>query len=70
MKCLDLADTLPYENEYTTVELLQENDYYLDIVLLQRTEAQDGLYFLSFVLRWILTGLTGECEVNRKDTSM
>ena len=32
---LDLADTIPTENETSSVELLIGNDYYLDIILSQ-----------------------------------
>lgn len=52
------------------MNLLLGNDYYLDVVLPQRIEVQDGLYFFSSKLRWIHTGRTGECEVNENDTSI
>lgn len=70
MKSLDLADTLPYENESTTVDFLLGNDYYLDIVLMLRTEVQYGLYFLSSKLAAIPMGRTSECALNENYTSM
>jgi hypothetical protein len=33
VKSLDLADTIPNENEQTSIELLFGNDYYLDIIM-------------------------------------
>ena len=56
MNSLDLADTIPSESESTTIELLLGNDYYLDVVLQQRIEVQNGLYFLSSKHGWISTG--------------
>ena len=56
MNSLDLADTIPVESEATTIELLLGNDYYLDIVLPQKIEVQNCLYFLSSKLGWLLTG--------------
>lgn len=65
-----MADTLPYEHESTTVELLLRNENYLDIVLPQWIEVKDGLYFLNSKLGWILTGRTSESEVNEDETSV
>ena len=56
MNSLDLADTIPLESESSTIELLQGNDYYLDVVLPQRIEVQNAIYFLSSKLGWILAG--------------
>ena len=57
---VDLADTIPKENETTTVDLLIGNDFYLDIILSHKIEVQPGLYLLSSKLGWILTGRTEE----------
>ena len=38
VKSLDLADTIPFETESSTVKLLVGNDYYLDIILAQNIE--------------------------------
>ncbi|CAC5424646.1 unnamed protein product [Mytilus coruscus] len=48
---LQLADTLPSCLESSTVEILIGNDYYLDIILLQKIEIQQGLYLLGSKLR-------------------
>ena len=42
-----LADGIPTERETTSVELLIGNDYYLDIILLQKVGVQSGLYMLG-----------------------
>ena len=47
VKSMDLADTIPFETESSTVELLDGNDYYFDIVLPQKNEGRPGLYLLS-----------------------
>jgi len=47
VKSVDLADTIPRENESSSVELLIGNDYYLDVVLSQRIELQPGLFLLG-----------------------
>ena len=67
---LDLADTIPRESESSSVELLIENDYYLDIILSQKIEVQPGLYFLASKLGWILTGRTNELDSGVNKTSM
>ncbi|CAC5354890.1 unnamed protein product [Mytilus coruscus] len=52
---LQLADTLPSGLESSTIEILSGNDYYLDIILPQKIEIQQGLYLLGSKLGWILT---------------
>ena len=47
MNSLDLADTIPVESESTMIGLLLGNDYYLDKVLPQKIEVQNGLNFLN-----------------------
>ncbi|CAC5404450.1 unnamed protein product [Mytilus coruscus] len=47
VKTESLADTLPTENEKTTIELLIGNDYYLDLILPEKIEIQPGLYLLG-----------------------
>ena len=70
VKSLDLADTIPLETELSTVELLVGNDYYLDIILPQKTEVQPGLYLLSSKLRWIVTGRISEPDESENETIM
>ena len=55
-----LADDIPIERETSSVELLIGNDYYLDIILPQKFEAQSGLYMLGSKLGWILSRRTSE----------
>ncbi|XP_052787362.1 uncharacterized protein LOC128222417 [Mya arenaria] len=63
LSSVDLADTIPTTNEYSTINLLVGNDYYLDVVLPQRIEIQPGLYLLSSKFGWLLTGRINEpCE--------
>ena len=58
-----LADTIPNEQESTTIDLLVGNDYYLDFILPQKVEIQPGLYILGSKVGWILAGRTsGEGE--------
>ena len=70
VKSLDLADTIPFETESSTVELLVGNDYYLDIILPQKIEVQPGLYLLSSKLGWILTGGTSEPDTSDNESNM
>ncbi|XP_071158950.1 uncharacterized protein [Mytilus edulis] len=44
---LQLADTLPSSLESSTIEILIGNDYYLDIILPQKIEIQQGLIYLA-----------------------
>ncbi|CAC5423016.1 unnamed protein product [Mytilus coruscus] len=53
---LQLADTLPSGSQTSTIEILVGNDYYLDIILPQKIEIQQGLYLLGSKVGWILTG--------------
>ena len=55
-KNLQLADTLPKRLKDSTVDILVGSDYYLDLILPERTEIQRGLYLLASKLGWILTG--------------
>ena len=55
-----LADTLPNEEESSTIELLIGNDYYLDLILPRKIEIQRGLYMLGSKLGWILAGRTSD----------
>lgn len=53
IRSLDLADTFAKENGSASIDLLIDNDYYLDLRRSQNTEAASGLYFLSSKLGWI-----------------
>ena len=55
-----LADTIPNEQENTTIDLLVGNDYYLDFILPQKVEIQPGLYMLGSKVGWILAGRTSD----------
>ena len=55
-----LADTIPNEQESTTIDLLVGNDYYLDFILPQKVEIQPGLYMLGSKVGWILAGRTSD----------
>ena len=65
-----LADDLPKETETSSVELLIGNDYYLDIILPQKTEVQSCLYMLGSKLGWILSGRTSEITNETNEASM
>ena len=56
----DVRDTLPSVTESTYVDLLVGNDYYADIVSLQRVVTNDGLYLLQSKVGWVLSGRTDE----------
>ncbi|MBV2113425.1 MAG: aspartyl protease family protein [Candidatus Thiodiazotropha sp. (ex Ctena orbiculata)] len=51
-----LADTLPFERESSSIELLIGSDFYLDLILPQRVEIKPGLYMLATKLGWMLSG--------------
>ncbi|XP_053395800.1 uncharacterized protein LOC128555967 [Mercenaria mercenaria] len=67
---VEMADTIPSVKEYSTVEVLIGNDYYLDIVLLQIIEIEPDLYLLGSKLGWILTGRTSEVEKGMDTVNM
>ena len=54
VKSVELADSIPSENESSTTELLIGNDFYLDVILSQKVEIQPGLYLLGSKHGWIL----------------
>ena len=58
LKSIDIADSKPRDSEFSTIDLLLGNDYYLDVVLPQRMEVQPGLHLLGSKFGWILTGRT------------
>ena len=59
-----LADNLPTKDETSSIELLIGNDYYLDLVLMQRIQIQPALYSL---FGWLLTERLENTE-RRTDT--
>ena len=65
-----LADTLPTEIESSTIDLLIGNDYYLDLILPQKVEIQQGLYMLGSKLGWILAGRTSESVKTTEEQSL
>ena len=65
-----MADSFQLETESSTVKLLVYNDYYLDIILLQKIEVQPGLFVLSSKLGWIFTGQTSEPGVSVNETNV
>lgn len=65
---LTLADSLPLKDETSSIDLLIGNDYYLDIIILQRIEIQPGLNLLGSRLGWILTGRTSDTSSDNKAT--
>ena len=54
----DLADTVPETLESLYVDLLVGNDYYAELVSVQRTTLSNGLYLVESKLGWILSGRT------------
>ena len=66
---VQLADTLPMQNESSPIDMLIGTDYYLDFILSQRIELHTGLYLLASKLGWILTGRTNETN-NNENTCM
>jgi len=56
VKEYQLAGTLPNELEVSTVELLIGDDYYSDLILLERKKVIPGLYLLGSHLRWTPSG--------------
>lgn len=42
MRSVELADSIPSENEFSTIELLIGNDFYLDLVMSQRIKVHPG----------------------------
>ena len=65
---VELADSIPSENESSTIELLIGNDVYLDLILSQKIEIQPGWYLLGSKLGWILTGRTTETSCDRNES--
>ena len=55
-KGIELADTVPQENETSNVSLLIDNDYYYDFITSEKIELSPGLYLISSKFGWILTG--------------
>ncbi|MEW8547947.1 MAG: aspartyl protease family protein, partial [Candidatus Thiodiazotropha sp.] len=70
VKSVELADSIPSENESSTIELLIGNDFYLDLVMSQRIEIHPGLYLLGSKLGWILTGRINEGTVDTCESSL
>ena len=53
---LPLADPIPEHSEPCKIDMLLGNDYYLDIVKLERHEVQPRSFIMSSKLGWILSG--------------
>lgn len=52
----EFVDIFLNELEVLSVELLIGNDYYSDLVLLERKKVRFGLYLFGFYLGWIFFG--------------
>lgn len=70
MKSVELADSIPSENEFSTTEFLIGNNFYLDLVMSQRIEVHPGLYLLASKLGWILTGRINEGTPDTCESSL
>ena len=68
LKTFDLADTIPTVTENTYIDLLVGNDYYADIVSMQRMTVTKGLYLLQSKLGWVLSGRTQKQAGERQRT--
>ena len=65
-----LADTLPSELESSTIDLLIDNDYYLDLIIPQKVEIQPGLYMLGSKLGWMLAERTPKPDQKKEEHSL
>ena len=63
-KHYELADSLPYNIQTSSIGILIGNDYYHDIIMKKRAEVQDGLHVIESKLGWILTGRLANSETN------
>ncbi|CAC5388393.1 unnamed protein product [Mytilus coruscus] len=70
VKEVELADELLFQDESSSIELLIENDYYLDLVLSNKVEMHPGLYLLDSKLGWIVTGRTRETYEEKSETGL
>ena len=65
-----LADSIPNSVETTYIDLLIGNDYYADIISLQRIVLAEGLYLLQSKLGWVLSGRINENFSSSHDYSV
>lgn len=65
-----LADTIQYQRESSSIDLLVDNDHYLDLMLSQKVEIMPGLYLLESKLGWILSGRTSELSGKNPEFNM
>ncbi|XP_053382198.1 uncharacterized protein LOC128549498 [Mercenaria mercenaria] len=67
---VQLADTLPTQNEKNTIDVLIGNDYYLDFIHSEKIEVQKGLYLLASKLGWIISGRINDPECSNDEASI
>ena len=70
LRRFELADTIPTVTESTYIDLLVGNDYYADIVSMQRVTLYNGLYLLKSKLGWVLSGRTQEQPSRENERTM
>ena len=70
LRKFDLADTVPTSIESTFIDLLIGNDYYADLVSLQRSTLAEGLHLLQSKLGWLLSGRTRETTMGDNSFGM
>ena len=65
-----LADTLPKNTQTCTIRLLIANDYYNDLILVERNKIQDNLYINNLKFGWIISGRVSSTNGNEKENVM
>ena len=65
-----LADTLPCESEYSSIEMLIGNNYYFELLLPRKDELGNSLFLFQLKLGWILGGRYPSLEETTKVPSL
>ena len=57
-KGFGLADTLPQQTEFSTIEVLIGSNYCHEVMSSEKVEVQEGLYIIKLRFSWIISGKT------------
>ena len=67
---LQLANTLPKKYEEMPIDLLIGNDYYYDLITLERIELASRLYLTGSRLSWIISGCVNCTNMLKSQTTL
>ena len=65
-----MADELPDRERTIKIDILIGNDYYDDVINMEKIQIDDGLYLVNSTLGWMFSGRVPENEKGSEEYAM